>query len=79
VQQFETNSLFKAFYLTIVRILKCNQLFAGGIDYPIVKKKLRNIQYKKINIKYWYLPMGNDKYLIVKNWNYKHETKQQSK
>ena len=46
IQQFETNSLFKAFYFTIVRILKCNQLFIGGIDYPSVNVKLQNINTK---------------------------------
>ena len=38
--QFEENTLFKAFYHTSKRILSCNQLFEGGIDYPIVKKNL---------------------------------------
>jgi putative membrane protein insertion efficiency factor len=75
IQQFETNSLFKAIYFTIVRILKCNQLFNGGIDYPKVKLNLHNIQYKKIDVKYWYIPDGNNQYLIIKNWNYKNEKK----
>jgi putative membrane protein insertion efficiency factor len=71
IQQFETNSLFKAIYFTIIRILKCNQLFVGGIDYPSIKVNLQNIQYKKINVKYWYVPKGSNQYLIIKNWNFK--------
>jgi len=69
-QQFETNSLFKALYFTIIRILKCNQLFDGGIDYPSIECKFNNIKYKKINVKYWYVPHKN-RYLIIKNWDFK--------
>lgn len=73
--QFEKNSLYKAFYLTIVRILKCNQLFDGGFDHPVISVK--NID-KKINskltskdIKYWLIPKGKDKYYLIKNFNRK--------
>ncbi|RXJ94888.1 membrane protein insertion efficiency factor YidD [Malaciobacter molluscorum] len=72
IWQFENNSFFKAIYFTITRILKCNQLFAGGIDYPIIKlPKHNNINFKKIKIKYWYIPINKNKYLVVKNreWN----------
>ncbi|MBD3807539.1 MAG: membrane protein insertion efficiency factor YidD, partial [Epsilonproteobacteria bacterium] len=31
---FENNSLLSAFYNSFIRILRCNQLFDGGIDYP---------------------------------------------
>ncbi len=34
--QFEFNRADLAFGLTTLRILRCNQLFAGGIDYPKV-------------------------------------------
>lgn len=50
-----------------MRILKCNQLFDGGFDYPIIKlKKNQNINYNKIKIVYWYVPLKNGKYLVVK-------------
>lgn len=71
VQLFETNSLFKAIYFTILRILTCNSLFDGGIDYPRVRKVFKNPSYKKIDVKYWYIPQNNDIYLIIKNWDYK--------
>ncbi|PHO09435.1 MULTISPECIES: membrane protein insertion efficiency factor YidD [Malaciobacter] len=70
--QFENNTFFKAIYFTITRILKCNQLFKGGIDYPVIKLvRHNNINFKKIKIKYWYIPVNNNRYLVVKNreWN----------
>jgi len=70
--QFENNTFFKAIYFTILRILRCNQFFEGGFDYPIVKVvKHNNINFKKIEIKYWYVPISNDRYLIVKNREWK--------
>ncbi len=70
--QFENNTFFKAIYFTILRILKCNQLFEGGFDYPIVKvAKHNNINFKKIKVKYWFVPISNDRYLIVKNREWK--------
>jgi len=71
--QLDNNGLFKAFYFTILRILKCNQFFDGGFDYPIINKLRfnKNIKYKKIKIVYWYIPLKHGKYLVVKNreWN----------
>lgn len=68
VWQLENNTIFKAIYFTITRILKCNQLFEGGFDYPIVKKvRHNNISYKKIKVKYWYIPTKNRRYFVVKN------------
>ncbi len=31
---FETESIFKASYLTLYRILRCQPFCAGGFDYP---------------------------------------------
>ncbi len=66
--QFKHNSIIKAFYYTIVRILKCNQLFDGGFDYPVIERKFTNILYKKIDVKYWFVPKVQQKnnYLILK-------------
>lgn len=70
--QFDNNGVFKAFYFTILRILKCNQLFSGGFDYPVIKKLQKNsINYKKIKVIYWYVPLENGKYLVVKNREWK--------
>ena len=37
--QFEFNAPQKAFAATSLRILRCNQFFKGGIDYPLVDFK----------------------------------------
>ncbi|QKF82753.1 membrane protein insertion efficiency factor YidD [Halarcobacter ebronensis] len=73
IWQIENNTFFKAIYFTILRILKCNQLFDGGFDYPVVTKvvKHNNINFKKIKVKYWFVPIANNKYLIVKNREWK--------
>lgn len=70
--QLDNNTFFKAIYFTITRILKCNQLFKGGFDYPIIKvKRNQNINFEKIKIKYWYIPIKNNRYLVVKNREWK--------
>lgn len=70
--QFDNNTFFKAIYFTMTRILKCNQLFNGGFDYPVIKfKNDKNIVYKKIKVLYWYVPLGNRKYYVLKNREWK--------
>jgi len=69
--QFDKNSFFKAIYFTILRILKCNQLFIGGIDYPTMGSDFKNVVYKRINVKYWFVPTDNNKYFMIKNWDFK--------
>ena len=71
--QLDNNSFFKAIFYTIVRILKCNQLFDGGFDYPVINrlKNNQNIKYNKIKIVYWYVPLKNGKFLVVKNREWK--------
>jgi len=75
LENFDKNSFFKASYFTITRILRCNQLFAGGIDYPLVNLDTKNVLYKKIDVKYWYVKSKKNKYLLIKNkdWNIKYE------
>ena len=73
IWQFENNSFFKAIYFTITRILRCNQHFDGGIDYPIVSNipKKSYIQHKKIKVKFWFVPTKNNKYYVIRNWEIK--------
>ena len=66
--QFEQNNFFKAFFLTILRILKCNKLFIGGFDYPKIKYNTTKAVFKKIKVKYWLIPTDDGYYLVVKNW-----------
>jgi putative membrane protein insertion efficiency factor len=62
--EFENDSFLRAIYKTFFRILRCNQLFKGGIDYPVVKKKFTPI-YEKKEIKYWLIPK-EDKFIVIK-------------
>lgn len=74
--QLDNNTFFKAIYFTIIRLLKCNQFFSGGFDYPIIKLNIiKNYDFKKIKIIYWYIPMENNRYKVVKNreWKNKNE------
>ena len=69
---FENNSLSSAFYHSFTRILRCNQLFDGGIEYPLLKKlycKPANIEID--SIKYWLVPNKKDQFYIIKNFSYK--------
>ena len=75
--QFAFNTPHKALALSSLRILRCNQLFKGGIDYPVVDfvppKPLfllnPNSFYGKINIMYWFIPKTKNTYYVVKDFN----------
>ncbi len=62
--QFEFNAPLKAVVASTLRILRCNQLFDGGIDYPVVTyvpPKLMNLLdfnrlCGKMKIIYWFVP-----------------------
>ena len=64
--QFELNNIFKAVLASLKRILTCNQLFSGGIDYPVVELKIEKIEYKKIDVKYWLVPIKKNKFIVIK-------------
>ena len=75
--QFEFNAPHKAFGATSLRILRCNQFFKGGIDYPLVdfiapKQSyllVPNPNYGKIKVLYWFVPTKNDKYYVIKDFD----------
>ena len=79
--QFEFNASHKAFTATSLRILRCNQLFKGGIDYPWVEYTPQtlssvltfNAEYGKIDILYWFVPKSveanNTHYYILKDFD----------
>ena len=76
--QFEKNNIFKAFYHSALRILRCNQLFVGGIDYPIIKKNLKRKKVCNNNetknsfiVKFWLVPKQGDKYYLIKTFKRK--------
>lgn len=71
-EQLLFNNFFKAIFLSIIRILKCNQLFAGGIDYPIVSKVFdSHLLFRKQTsmsqrIVYWFVPKSAQSFYVVK-------------
>jgi len=75
--QFEFNAPHKAFIASGTRILRCNQFFKGGIDYPLVMLTPQktscvhtfNADYGKIDIVYWLVPKSNNIYYIVKDFD----------
>lgn len=81
--QLETNSFAFALWASLTRIGRCNQLYPGGIDYPVVAfhpEKTVNCytrtsgKIELFNIKYWLVPAkrkGGRQYVyVVKNFNY---------
>jgi len=51
--------------------LKCNQLFRGGIDYPMIgKPALKPAELSVNTIKYWFVPYQQN-YFLIKNFKFK--------
>ena len=79
--QFEFNAPHKAFAASSLRILRCNQFFKGGIDYPLMDfrppKHLYILKFNafcgKIDITYWLVPKSTDpintNYYILKDFD----------
>ena len=79
--QFEFNAPHKALAASSLRILRCNQFFKGGIDYPLVEySPLKssclltfNAFYGKIEIIYWLVPKSttknNSNYYVIKDFD----------
>jgi putative membrane protein insertion efficiency factor len=69
--QFELNRVDKAFAQTTLRILRCNQLFDGGIDYPVIAYKAPHLLCLATNIKkmkYWFVPQGKGLFYVIKDY-----------
>ncbi len=77
--QFEFNAPHKALAASTLRILRCNQLFDGGIDYPVVTfippKRSASLKLNdfcgKMKVIYWFVPKDTDRslYFIVKDFD----------
>ncbi|WP_104697690.1 MULTISPECIES: membrane protein insertion efficiency factor YidD [unclassified Helicobacter] len=65
---FSTQGFFSASWSVFKRILRCNQLFKGGIDYPIIKTRFKINHYKPCRIKFWFVPIARNskKFYIIK-------------
>lgn len=71
IWQFETNGFLRALFASLLRILRCNKLFPGGIEYPRVKfiapkYSLKREDTKK-DIKYFFVPKDGG-YVCIKAW-----------
>ena len=68
--QIQTNpNIIKALFSSVLRILRCNQFFDGGIDYPKISCKhftTIRVSNKILVIKFWYVP-ESDGYKVIKN------------
>jgi len=79
--QFEFNLPHKAFLASGTRILRCNQFFKGGIDYPLVSYNpprlsclcTFNADCGKMKIKYWIVPQistsKTQNYYVIKDFD----------
>ncbi|MBT8344215.1 MAG: membrane protein insertion efficiency factor YidD [Sulfurovum sp.] len=79
--QFEFNAPHKAFTASSLRILRCNQFFTGGIDYPLVhfepSKSTALLKLNafcgKMNVIYWLVPQSTDpdntNYYVLKDFD----------
>jgi putative membrane protein insertion efficiency factor len=68
---FELNRADKAFIQSGLRVLRCNQLFIGGIDYPVITytpPKLMNLCQKQRAIKYWFFPKKENLFYVIKDY-----------
>ncbi|RUM69938.1 MAG: membrane protein insertion efficiency factor YidD [Sulfurovum sp.] len=68
---FELNRADKAFIQSGLRILRCNQLFIGGIDYPVITyipPRLMNLYQAKRAIKYWFFPKKDNLFYVIKDY-----------
>ncbi len=68
------NNFFCGIVAIILRILRCNKFFVGGIDYPKVTKKINKLSsvrvchVKSIKIKFWFIPIEKNQFFIVKSF-----------
>lgn len=67
------NGFFKACFYSLLRILRCNQLFPGGIDYPVVTKNFHNsllaiTPLRSVNVKFWFVPKNSKSFYVIKSF-----------
>jgi len=76
--QFQKNGILPALLHSTLRILRCNQLFPGGIDYPVVKMNLNfkrvcyhNANTNKIIVQFWLVPKEGNSFYLIKTFKRK--------
>jgi putative membrane protein insertion efficiency factor len=69
--QFQYNNLLLASFISTKRLLSCNPLFPGGIDYPIISNFKFQFNKKIEKIDFWLVPVKNspqnNKFYLVRN------------
>jgi len=65
------NGIIKASFCSLLRILRCNQLFPGGIDYPVIAKSFHSsliapYPSKSADIKFWFVPKDSKSFYVIK-------------
>ena len=73
--QMMHNGFFRALWASGLRILRCNQLFPGGFDYPIVSRQFSSFSKLKpfackgaFYIVAWYIPKGKNQYFLIRSF-----------
>jgi putative membrane protein insertion efficiency factor len=71
--QFAFNAPHRAFIASTWRIARCNQLFPGGIDYPVVHWRAPTCPYVcaalssiPTDIAFWLIPKDPGHYYVIK-------------
>ena len=70
-EQLLHNGFLKALFYSVIRILKCNQLFSGGIDYPVIVKLFSSSfvllpKQTPKTIHFWFIPKDKQSFYVVK-------------
>lgn len=71
-EQLLHNGFFRALFYSMVRILRCNQLFKGGIDYPVIHRSFLSSSfvilphYSVKAIHFWFVPKTTQSFYVVK-------------
>jgi len=73
-EQLLHNSFLKAIFYSFIRILKCNQLFVGGIDYPVIQRTFASSLPLSLKhphthpITFWFVPKDKQSFYVVKSF-----------
>jgi hypothetical protein len=77
VWQIKNNNFLIAIFAILARILRCNQFFSGGIDYPLIRKNFNSFfvfnRNLNLDIAFWFIPYRENKFYVVKKINFKKE------
>ena len=71
--QILNNGFLKACFFTFFRVLRCNKLFSGGIDYPVVNRNFDSSciflpSTNLIDIKFWFIPKNKKSFYVIQTF-----------